>query len=71
VTQQYNGVDNKRFFLIEAGSAKQAWQRPTWRRNRIAALFVVAVATVIAVFVKNGRSQKHTRTTEFVTAAGR
>ena len=25
VTDQYNGVDNKRFFLIEAGSAKQAW----------------------------------------------
>ena len=24
VTQEYNGVDNKRFFLIEAGSAKQA-----------------------------------------------
>ena len=28
VTQQYNGVrDNKRFFLIEAGSAKQAWAK--------------------------------------------
>jgi hypothetical protein len=25
VNHQYNGVDNKRFFLIEAGSAKQAW----------------------------------------------
>jgi hypothetical protein len=34
-------------------------------------LFVVAVATVIAAFVKNGPSQKHTRTTGFVTAAGR
>jgi hypothetical protein len=27
VTQEYNGVDNKRFFLIEAGSAKQAWAK--------------------------------------------
>ena len=27
VTQGYNGVDNKRFFLIEAGSAKQAWAK--------------------------------------------
>ena len=28
VTQQYNGVrDNKRFFLIEAGSAKRAWAK--------------------------------------------
>jgi len=25
VTQDYNGVDNKRFFLIEAHSVKQAW----------------------------------------------
>jgi len=27
VTQEYNGVDNKRFFLIEAVSAKQAWAK--------------------------------------------
>jgi hypothetical protein len=27
VTQQYHGVDNKRVFLIEAGSAKQAWAK--------------------------------------------
>ena len=27
VTRQYNGVDNKRFFLIEAVSAKQAWAK--------------------------------------------
>jgi hypothetical protein len=27
VTQQYDGVDNKRFFLIEAVSAKQAWAK--------------------------------------------
>jgi hypothetical protein len=27
VTDQYNGMDNKRFFLIEAGSAKQAWAK--------------------------------------------
>jgi hypothetical protein len=27
VTQGYNGVDNKRFFLIEAGFAKQAWAK--------------------------------------------
>ncbi len=27
VTQQYNGVDNKRFFLIKAVSAKQAWAK--------------------------------------------
>jgi hypothetical protein len=27
VTQQYNAVDNKRFFLIEAVSAKQAWSK--------------------------------------------
>jgi hypothetical protein len=27
VTQQYNGMDNQRFFLIEAGSAKQAWAK--------------------------------------------
>jgi hypothetical protein len=27
VTQQYNSMDNKRFFLIEAGSAKQAWAK--------------------------------------------
>jgi hypothetical protein len=28
VTQHYNGVtDNKRFFLIKAGSAKQAWAK--------------------------------------------
>jgi hypothetical protein len=27
VTAQYDGVDNKRFFLIEAVSAKQAWAK--------------------------------------------
>ena len=27
VTQEYAGVDNKRFFLIEARSAKQAWAK--------------------------------------------
>jgi hypothetical protein len=27
VTDEYSGVDNKRFFLIEAGSAKQAWAK--------------------------------------------
>jgi hypothetical protein len=27
VTRQYDGVDNKRFFLIEAVSAKQAWAK--------------------------------------------
>ena len=27
VTQEYNGVDDKRFFLIEACSAKQAWAK--------------------------------------------
>ena len=27
VTQKYNGVDNQRFLLIEAGSAKQAWAK--------------------------------------------
>ena len=27
VTQGYNGVDNQRFFLIEAGSANQAWAK--------------------------------------------
>ncbi|MGH7782463.1 MAG: hypothetical protein ACREO5_01265 [Candidatus Binatia bacterium] len=27
VTQEYSGMDNKRFFLIEAGSAKQAWAK--------------------------------------------
>ena len=27
VTQGYNRVDNKRFFLIEARSAKQAWAK--------------------------------------------
>jgi hypothetical protein len=27
VTQQYQGADNRRFFLIEAGSAKQAWAK--------------------------------------------
>jgi len=27
VTQQYNVLDNKRFFLIEAVSAKQAWTK--------------------------------------------
>jgi hypothetical protein len=27
VTDQYNRVDNKRFFLIEAGSAQQAWAK--------------------------------------------
>ena len=28
VTQQYNGArDNKRFFLVEAGSAKKAWAK--------------------------------------------
>jgi hypothetical protein len=27
VTQRYNGVDNKRFILIEAASAKQAWAK--------------------------------------------
>lgn len=25
VTEEYSAVDNQRFFLIEAGSAKQAW----------------------------------------------
>jgi hypothetical protein len=27
VTQPYNGADNKRYFLIEAGSAKLAWAK--------------------------------------------
>ena len=27
VTQEYNAMDNKRFFLIEARSAKQAWAK--------------------------------------------
>jgi hypothetical protein len=27
VTEQYDAVDNKRFFLIEAASAKQAWAK--------------------------------------------
>jgi len=27
VTEEYNGMDNQRFFLIEAGSAKQAWAK--------------------------------------------
>ena len=27
VTQGYNGVDNRSFFLIEAGSARQAWAK--------------------------------------------
>jgi hypothetical protein len=27
VTRQSNGVDNQRFFLIEAGSAKRAWAK--------------------------------------------
>ena len=27
VTPHYDGVDNKRFFLIEAASAKQAWAK--------------------------------------------
>jgi hypothetical protein len=27
VTDEYGGVDNERFFLIEAGSAKQAWAK--------------------------------------------
>lgn len=26
-TREYNGADNTRFFLIEAGSAKQAWAK--------------------------------------------
>ena len=27
VTREYNGGDNKRFFLIQAGSAKRAWAK--------------------------------------------
>jgi hypothetical protein len=27
VTREYNGADNARFFLIEAGSTKQAWAK--------------------------------------------
>lgn len=27
VTEEYNGMDNKRIFLIEAGSANQAWAK--------------------------------------------
>jgi hypothetical protein len=27
VTQQYNGADNTRYFLIEAGSARLAWAK--------------------------------------------
>ena len=27
VTEEYPGADNKRFFLIEAGSARQAWAK--------------------------------------------
>ncbi|HEU4340307.1 MAG TPA: hypothetical protein VFU31_01925, partial [Candidatus Binatia bacterium] len=27
VTHQHNGMDNKRFFLIKAGSAKKAWAK--------------------------------------------
>ena len=37
VTQQYNGVrDNKRFFLIEAGSAKQAWAKASRASGTVA-----------------------------------
>jgi hypothetical protein len=70
VTQQSNGVDNKRFFLIEAGSAKQAWAKASPHREQLAAPIVVAVPIVIVALVKNAPSQNNTRTTGFVTAAG-
>ncbi len=33
VTRQYNGADNARYFLIEAGSAKLAWAKAIRRLN--------------------------------------
>jgi hypothetical protein len=35
VTQRYKRVDNQRFFLIEAGSAKQAWAKASRSEARI------------------------------------
>jgi hypothetical protein len=68
VTQQYNGVDNKRSFLIDAGSAKQAWKDAA-HQGRLAAPSVIAAAIVIVALVKNAQSQNDTRTTGFVTVA--
>jgi hypothetical protein len=37
VTRRSDGVDNKRFFLIEAGSAKKAWAKASRASRAIAA----------------------------------
>lgn len=35
VTEEYSGFDNQRFFLIEAGSAKEAWAKVNRSSDRI------------------------------------
>ncbi|HZA53964.1 MAG TPA: hypothetical protein VE616_06925 [Candidatus Udaeobacter sp.] len=70
VTDEYSGVDNKRFFLIEAGSAKQAWAKANPEGKRLAAPIVGTAAIVVVAFAKNAPSQDNILTTGFVTAAG-
>ncbi|MDP2601509.1 MAG: hypothetical protein Q8S00_02815 [Deltaproteobacteria bacterium] len=67
VTRGYDGADNARFFLIEAGSGKQSSKKAS---RSLAAPNAIAVAIVIAAFGKNVPSQNNTRTAGFVTGVG-
>ena len=71
VTQKYNGVDNERFFLIEAGSAKHGMGKGDSRnRQRSDSAECDCCPHRYCHFVKNVRFHNDTRTIGFVTVAG-
>ena len=70
VTEEYSGVDNQRFFLIEAGSAKQAWAKANSAPETNGSAVCGHAATVFVAFAKIALPQNDTRTIGFVTAAG-
>ena len=70
VTEEYGGVDNQRFFLIEAGSAKQAWAKANRSSGGIGSAECDCCRHRFATLVKNALLQNNTRTIGFVTTAG-
>ena len=56
VTQEYNRVDNKRFFLIEAGSVKQAWAKAPPTRKGTSASTSTRSARLKKAAVSGGTS---------------
>ena len=70
VTQKCHRVNNKRFFLIEAGSAKQAWAKANSAPETNGSAVCSHAATVFVAFAKIALPQNDTRTTGYVTAAG-